>query len=144
MTRVRKKNKVKIIIGISIVVLLVVILIVVLVRKGKTKEPDDTIEENNIVYELPDTKYSNMTVSNIQMEYLKNNNETMVSMQINNTTARKVVNEHLKVLLLNENGEVLRNTETYIAELGVNEQYVISVILKGDLTSTTQILLQEK
>lgn len=34
-------------------------------------------------------------------------------------------------------------TETYIQSLNPNDEYNISVILKGDLTSTTQIRLQE-
>ena len=85
-----------------------------------------------------------MTVNNVQMEYLKQNNETMVSMTINNTTNRKVVNERVTALLLNESGEVLDKMNTFIDSLDINEQYNISVIFKGDLTSTTQIVLQEQ
>lgn len=144
--RRRKNNNKKVIILIAIViaVVLIVVLIASLVNKSKKPTDDSQNEEQNIVRDLPDTKYSDMTVNNVQMEYLKQNNETMVSMTINNTTNRKVVNERVTVLLLNESGEVLDKMNTFIDSLDINEQYNISLIFKGDLTSTTQIVLQEQ
>ena len=144
--RRRKNNNKKVIILIAIViaVVLIVVLIASLVNKSKKPTDDSQNEEQNIVRDLPDTKYSDMTVNNVQMEYLKQNNETMVSMTINNTTNRKVVNERVTVLLLNESGEVLDKMNTFIDSLDINEQYNISVIFKGDVTSTTQIVLQEQ
>lgn len=144
--RRRKNNNKKVIISIAIViaVVLIVVLIASLVNKSKKPTDDSQNEEQNIVRDLPDTKYSDMTVNNVQMEYLKQNNETMVSMTINNTTNRKVVNERVTALLLNESGEVLDKMNTFIDSLDINEQYNISVIFKGDLTSTTQIVLQEQ
>lgn len=144
--RRRKNNNKKVIILIAIViaVVLIVVLIASLVNKSKKPTDDSQNEEQNIVRDLPDTKYSDMTVNNVQMEYLKQNNETMVSMTINNTTNRKVVNERVTALLLNESGEVLDKMNTFIDSLDINEQYNISVIFKGDLTSTTQIVLQEQ
>lgn len=144
--RRRKNNNKKVIILIAIViaVVLIVVLIASLVNKSKKPTDDSQNEEQNIVRDLPDTKYSDMTVNNVQMEYLKQNNETMVSMTINNTTNRKVVNERVTALLLNESGEVLDKMNTFIDSLDINEQYNITVIFKGDLTSTTQIVLQEQ
>ena len=144
--RRRKNNNKKVIILIAVViaVVLIVVLIASLVNKSKKPTDDSQNEEQNIVRDLPDTKYSDMTVNNVQMEYLKQNNETMVSMTINNTTNRKVVNERVTALLLNESGEVLDKMNTFIDSLDINEQYNISVIFKGDLTSTTQILLNEQ
>ncbi len=144
--RRRKNNNKKVIILIAVViaVVLIVVLIASLVNKSKKPTDDSQNEEQNIVRDLPDTKYSDMTVNNVQMEYLKQNNETMVSMTINNTTNRKVVNERVTALLLNESGEVLDKMNTFIDSLDINEQYNISVIFKGDLTSTTQIVLQEQ
>ena len=144
--RRRKNNNKKVIILIAVViaVVLIVVLIASLVNKSKKPTDDSQNEEQNIVRDLPDTKYSDMTVNNVQMEYLKQNNETMVSMTINNTTNRKVVNERVTALLLNESGEVLDKMNTFIDSLDINEQYNISVIFKGDLTSTTHIVLQEQ
>ena len=142
--RKNKNKKVIILIAVVIAVVLIVVLIASLVNKSKKPTDDSQNEEQNIVRDLPDTKYSDMTVNNVQMEYLKQNNETMVSMTINNTTNRKVVNERVTALLLNESGEVLDKMNTFIDSLDINEQYNISVIFKGDLTSTTQIVLQEQ
>lgn len=144
--RRRKKNnkKVIIILAIIIAVIIAIVLIVNVVKRSKKPNEDVPNDEQNIVRELPDTKYSDMTVNNVQMEYLKENNETMVSMTINNTTKRNVVNERLTALLLNEDGEVLNSINTFIDSLAINDQYNISVIFKGDLTSTTQIVLQEQ
>ena len=84
-----------------------------------------------------------MKVTDVEMEYLKNNNETMVSMIINNTTENTVDKESLTAMLLDKDGNTLGQTRTYIEHLAPGEQYSISVILKGDLTATTQILLQK-
>lgn len=144
--RRRKSNNKKLIIIVAIIIaiILAIVLIVSLVNKKKKPQEDISGEEQNIVRELPDTKYSDMTVNNVQMEYLKDNDETMVSMTINNTTNRSIENERLTALLLNEDGEVLNSINTFIDSLDINEQYNISVIFKGDLTSTTQIVLQEQ
>ena len=78
------------------------------------------------------------------MEYLKNNNETMVTMSIYNTTSNKVKDENLDAILIGPDGNVLGKIQTFIKKLDVNEQYDISVVLKGDLTSAQQIKLEKK
>ena len=85
-----------------------------------------------------------MQVKNIRMEYLKNNNETMVTMSIYNTTSNKVKDENLDAILIGPDGNVLGKIQTFIKKLDVNEQYDISVVLKGDLTSAQQIKLEKK
>ena len=85
-----------------------------------------------------------MQVKNIRMEYLKNNNETMVTMSIYNTTSNKVKDENLDAILIGPDGNVLGKIQTFIKKLDVNEQYDISVVLKGDLTSAQQINLEKK
>ena len=46
--------------------------------------------------------------------------------------------------MVNADGEVLGQIETYIDKLAPGEQINVSVILQGDLTSTVAIKLQEK
>ena len=141
MRKVRKGKKMLIILFIAIVIVAAIFIIKGIVDKkqGET-QPDDVSQ----VIALPETTYSNMEVRNIEMEYLKDNDETMVTMEIHNTTSDSVVNEDLDAILIGANGNVLGQIQTYIQELKPEEQYDISVILKGDLTATTQIKLVEK
>lgn len=145
----RKVKKGKIIgLGVAIVVILIaVILIVKFINKdtdnGKDGTSGEQQKQESTVYDLPDVTYSDMQVTNIEMEYLKDNNETMVSMMINNTTQTQVENETLTAYLIDANGQTVGQTKTYIASLAPGEQYSISVILKGNLTTTTQIKLQK-
>ena len=141
----RKLRKGKVILTIvSLVVLIAAIVAVVWFAKDRENStPSENPEQNVEVFDLPDVTYSDMEVTNIEMEYLKNNNETMVSMIINNTTENTVEKESLTAVLLDKDGNTLGETRTYIEHLAPGEQYSISVILKGDLTATTQIRLQK-
>lgn len=142
MRKIRKGKKMLMILLIAIVVIIAAVFII----KGiVNKEPETpTTEETPQVISLPETTYSNMEVKNIEMEYLKNNNETMVTMEIHNTTTKSVSKENLDAILIGPDENVLGQIQTYIKELNPGEQYDISVILKGDLTATTQIKLVKK
>lgn len=145
-TRKIKKGKL-ILVGIAIVAVIAIIVAIIVAVKnsdnGGKKGEDKKTQEEAVVYDLPDITYSEMEVTNIEMEYLKDNNETMVSMIINNTTENTVAQETLTAYLINKDGETLGQTRTYIDSLEPGQQYSISVILKGDLTATTQIKLQK-
>lgn len=142
MKKVRKGKKMLIIALIAIVVVIAIILIVVQVRKNT--KPSTPTEEDNQVIALPKTTYSGMEVSNIYMEYLKDNNETMITMTVTNTTSQKVEKEVFNTILIGENENVLGQMGyTTISNLEVGEQHNISVIYKGDLTGTKQIKLEK-
>ncbi len=141
MKKMKKGKKLLLIAIIVLVVVLLVVLITNIVKKNNTpKEP----ENKDQVITLPETVYSEMQVTNIQMEYLKDQDKTKVSMIINNTSQRKAENENLDAILIGPNENVLGSMETWIDELDIGEQYKMEVILKGDLTATTQIKLVEK
>ena len=143
-----KKGKIAVV-GVGIVILVAIIIAIVLISKnsdggfGGTKKPEENKKEETVIYDLPDITYSDMQVTNIEMEYLKENNETMVSMVINNTTEVAVAQETLTAYLIDGAENVLGQTRTYIESLNPGEQYSISVVLKGDLTATKQIKLQK-
>ena len=142
MKKVRKGKKMLITTLIAIVVVIAIILIVVQVRKNT--KPSVPTEEDNQVIALPKTTYSGMEVSNIYMEYLKDNNETMITMTVTNTTSQKVEREVFNTILIGENENVLGQMGyTTISNLDVGEQHNISVIYKGDLTGTKQIKLEK-
>ena len=146
MKKMRKGKKMLLILIIAIVVAIVALLVVKLVTKPK--EPTTLPHEEPIVL-LPETTYSDMQVKNISMQLLKGNasdgsDETMVSMEIHNTTQNKVEDDYLTAILIGPDENVLGEMPTWIQLLDVGEQYKISVVLKGDLTATTQIKLVEK
>lgn len=142
MRKIRKGKKMLIIFLIAVVVIIAAIFIV---KNIVNKEPETPVtEELPQVIQLPETTYSNMEVKNIEMEYLKNNNETMVTMEIHNTTKNSVSKENLDAILIGPDENVIGQIQTYIQKLEPGEQYDISVILKGDLTATTQIKLVKK
>lgn len=148
MSEKRKLKKGKIAV-LAIIALIVIIVGIVLIMKNNSgdgsisKKPEEDTQEKTVVYDLPDITYSDMQVTNIEMEYLKENNETMVSMVINNTTEVPVAQETLTAYLIDKSENVLGETKTYIESLNPGQQYSISVVLKGDLTATTQIKLQK-
>ena len=138
----RKKNKKKLLLLAVTLVLIIAVIVIINVNKDKTKT--ETPSDTNPVYDFPDTSYSNMEVKYVQMEYLKNMNQTMVSFQINNTTTATIENENVNVLFINDNGEVLGTMTTLINKLAPGEETAVSVIYKGDITGTTVIKLEKE
>lgn len=143
MKKVRKGKKILIVILIAIIVIVAAAIIITKIVKKNTEKPTTQVEEQQVI-QLPETTYSDMEVKNIHMEYLKDNNETMITMSIYNTTSSKVEDENLNAILIGPDDNVLGQLPTYIDKLDANEQYDISVIFKGDLTSTKQIKLEKK
>lgn len=139
----RKKNKKKLLL-LVVTLLLIIAVIVIIINVNKDKTKKETPSDTNPVYDLPDTSYSNMEVKYVQMEYLKNMNQTMVSFQINNTTTTTIENENVNVLFINDNGEVLGTMTTLINKLAPGEETAVSVIYKGDITGTTVIKLEKE
>lgn len=127
-------------IGAIIIIIIVIAIIVINVNKEKTPNvPDDGQE----VYQLQDTTYNGLEITNVMMEYLPNNNETMITFQINNVSTQKVEQEQVQTLLVNGNGEIIGKILTLISSLDVGKQQNSSVVLKGDLTSTTQMKIEK-
>ena len=149
MSERRKLKKGKIaVVAIAVVAIIAIIVVVLIVKNnnggtGLIKKPLKDTQDKTVVYDLPETTYSDMQVTNIEMEYLVDNNETMVSMVINNTTETPVMQETLTAYLIDKSDNTIGQTRTYIESLNPGEQYSISVVLKGDLTATTQIKLQK-
>ena len=144
MKKVRKGKKMLITTLIAIIaIVLIIVLIVVNVNKKKNNNTTNNGDEQQVIM-LPDTTYSDMEVSNVYMEYLKDEDKTMVSLSINNTTDQKVEDERLEAILIGADENVLGSMETWIQSLDVGEQYHISVILNGDLTATQLIKLEKK
>ncbi len=141
--KVRKGKKMLGIILIAIIAIIILVVAIVLIVRNVNNNEETTGEEQQSVIPLPDTTYSDMEVSNIYMEYLDDQDQTMVSMSILNTTQTAVENESLNAILVGADGEVLGQMQTWIQSLGVGEQYDISVILNGNLTGTQSIQLQK-
>lgn len=143
MRKMRKAKK-KLIIIFIVIVIIATVLIAVIRNINKKKNEQNQQNEQQTVISLPDTTYSNMEVKDVYMEYLKNEDKTMVSMSILNTTTKKVENEKLNAILVDADGNVLGQMPTWIQSLNVGEQYDISVILNGNLTATQSIKLEKK
>ena len=142
MKKVRKGKKIIGMISIAVIVLIIVIVAIVLIVRNAGKNEENTVSEQQTAIPLPDTTYSGMEVTDVYMEYLDDQDQTMVSMSILNTTQNAVENESLNAILVGADGEVLGQMQTWIQSLGVGEQYDISVILNGNLTGTQSIQLQ--
>ena len=142
MRKTRKGKKIIGMILIAVIVLIIVIVAIVLIVKNAGKNGENTVSEQQTAIPLPDTTYSGMEVTDVYMEYLDDQDQTMVSMSILNTTQNAVENESLNAILVGADGEVLGQMQTWIQSLGVGEQYDISVILNGNLTGTQSIQLQ--
>ena len=144
MKKIRKGKKMLISL-IAIVAIIVVVFAIVAITKAVKKNKENQSQEGQeTAISLPDTTYSDMEVKNIYMEYLKDNNETMITMTVTNTTSQKVEKEVFNTILIGDKENVLGQMGyTTISNLDVGEQHNISVIYKGDLTGTKQIKLEK-
>ena len=141
MRKARKGKKMLGILLIAIIAIIIVVVAIILIVR-KVSENQTPEEPQQTVVALPDTTYKSMEVTDVSMEYLDSQDQTMVSMSILNTTNTPVENESLNAILVGADGEVLGQMQTWIQSLAVGEQYDISVILNGNLTGTQAIQLQ--
>ena len=145
MKKVRKGKKMLITMIIAIIAIILAVVIIVNVVKKKQETPGSETEEQQQIFELPETKTeSGMDVQKISMEYLKNNDQTMVTMRITNTTGQKVKEENFKAILIDGSDNVLGSMPTGTSgDLDVGEQCEVTVIYSGDLTATQRIKLEK-
>ena len=148
MKKIRKGQKKILIILLAIILLVIAtVLIVKLVNKEPQTPSGEEIEYEPII-QLPSITYSGMEVRNIQVKLLRDNDdgkgETVLSMEIHNTTTEKVENEKFTAILLGPNEEILGQMPTSITKLDVGEQFNTQVVLDGDLTAVKQIKLVER
>ena len=145
MKKVRKGKKMLIAMIIAVIAIIAAIIIIVNIVKKKPETPGQGTEEQQQIFELPETKTeSGMDVQKISMEYLKNNNQTMVTMRITNTTGKKVQEENFKAILIDGSDNVLGSMPTGTSvDLNVGEQCEVTVIYSGDLTATQRIKLEK-
>ena len=142
MKKVRKGKKI-LISAIVIFIAIIVLVVVLVVNKSKNKNENQTPTETDTVISLPDTTYSDMEVSNISMEYLADQDKTMVSLSKLNTTNENVSNEKLNAILIGSDENVLGQMRTGTnTDLEVGQQCEISVIYKGNMTATQRIKLE--
>ena len=142
------KNKINIkkVLLLILIVVVVIIGAILIINKwvGEPEKPVDPDEQSPII-ELPNTTYSEMEVKNIHMEYLKDNDETVVRFDILNTTSEKVENQKFTTVLIGPDDEVLAEMPfTPIQDLDVGQQHALEVIFDGDVTATKQIKLIQK
>jgi len=135
-------KKLLMVILIAIAIIVAVTLIVTKVINKKTEQPG---EEQTPIIQLPETTYSEMQVKNIQIEYLEEQNKSVLRFDILNTTDEKVESQHFTAILIGANEEILAEMPyVYIQSLDVGQQHALEVIYAGDVTATTQIKLVEK
>ena len=145
MKKVRKGKKMLITMIIAIIAIIIAVVIIVNINKKKPETPGTGTEEQQQVFELPETKTdSGMDVQKISMEYLKDNDQTMVTMRITNTTDHKVAEENFRAILIDGSDNVLASMPTGTSvDLEVGEQCEVTVIYSGDLTATQRITLEK-
>ena len=143
MKKVRKGKKM-LITFIAIIIAIVVIITIVVVNKNKKSKKEDSTQEEEQVVSLPETTTeSGMDAQKIYMEYLKDQDRTMVTMRIINNTSKKVADEEFNAILIDGDENVLGQMRTGTnTDLDVGEECEISVIYKGNMTATQRIKLE--
>ena len=144
----RKKQVKKLLFIIALIIILIISVVIFVINKNKKDEDDNKPEiDTEIEYSgitLPDTEYSGMSVNNIVMEYLENDNRTTVKMSIINSSGKKIEKTSVLANLKDSNGNVLGSLPVYIKTIENGEQQIYTIVLKGDLRSTTQIELAKQ
>lgn len=148
MSRVRKGKKrldlIKTIIIIAIIIIALVVLVIKVISKNKANGNDNVIDSQNIEeFNLPDTEYNSMEVTNVEMAYLVESNETNITMTIYNTTSESIEKRAVTATLLDPSGEQIGETTTWIETLGPGEEVNLSIVLQGDRTATSEIRLTD-
>lgn len=141
------KNKINIkkVLLLILIVVVVVVGAIFLINKFVDQPETPELPEESPIIELPDTTYSDMEVKNIHMEYLKDNDQTVVRFDILNTTSKEVENQKFTTVLIGPDDEVLAEMPfTHIQDLAVGQQHALEVIFEGDVTATKQIKLIQK
>ena len=144
MKKVRKGKKMLISLIIAIIAIVVAIVIIVNVVNKNKKGPDTNVQEEDQIVTLPETTTeSGMDAENISMQYLKENDQTMITMRITNNTSAKVADEEFNAILIGPDENVLGQLRTGTnTDLDVGEECEISVIYRGDMTATQRIKLE--
>ena len=136
MKKVRKGKKMLITFMVAVVVLIIAIIIIVNVTKNKkNNKPSDE--------ELPETTTeAGLEAQNISMEYLADNDQTMITMRVINNTSAKVPDEEFNAILIDGDDNVLGQLRTGTnTDLDVGEECEISVIYRGDMRATKRVKL---
>lgn len=140
----RREGKKRLLLITLVAIIAIILLVVIIVKIVNTKEPEKPVDKEQLVYELPDTTYNDMDVINVIMEYLKDNNETSISLQIFNKTEVMVENESVEIVWINANGETVTQMPVLIEKIEPRQAQNFEFIAKGDLTTTAQIKIQKK
>ena len=93
--------------------------------------------------ELPETTTeAGLEAQNISMEYLADNDQTMITMRVINNTSAKVPDEEFNAILIDGDDNVLGQLRTGTnTDLDVGEECEISVIYRGDMRATKRVKL---
>ena len=142
MKKVRKGKKM--LITMLIVVILIIVAIFAIVKVvNKNKKGSDVSQEEQVISLPETTTNSGMDAQRISMEYLKDQDRTMVTMRIINNTSDTVADEEFNAILIDGDENILGQMRTGTnTSLGVGEECEISVIYKGDMTATQRIKLE--
>ena len=140
----KKLNIKKLLLILLILAVLIGAAILIILNVGQ-EEPEKPVEQPEPIIQLPETTYSNMQVTNIQMQYRKDQNKTVLSFDIFNTTDKKVEEQIFETVLIGQDDEIIgRMSYVHIQSLAVGKQHAFEVIYSGDVTATKQIKLIEK
>ena len=140
--RMEPKKKMMIV-GVGVLFLLIILFVILtIINKNQEEAPAEPIAVGDKIL-LADTTYEGMKVTDIQLSYLTQNNETLVTLEIQNSTSDAVENESLNAILKDGSGNELSRTTTFIKSLPAGESYRINVVLKGDLSNTKSVELKK-
>ena len=143
MKKVRKGKKILVTLIMIIVVIIAATIITQIVKHNKKESTADNQQEDQIVSLPETTTASGMDAQNIYMEYLKDQDRTMITMRITNNTSKKITDEEFNAILIGSNENVLGQMRTGTnTDLNFGEQCEISVIYKGNMTDTQRIKLE--
>ena len=145
MKKVRKGKKMLITLFVTIILIIVAAVVITNVVKNKNKKSTAENKQEQQVVSLPETTTaSGLDAKNIYMEYLQDQDRTMITMRITNTTDQKVAEENFRAILIDANDNILGSMPTGTSvDLDVGEQCEVTVIYSGDLTATQRIKLEK-
>lgn len=147
MRRAKKYRKIKLILLGAIVIAVVIAIIASIVNLVKNKKTENqnnpsTETEQTRVYQLSDTTYNGLEVTNIQLKYLALNGQTEVKMTIKNSTNEEFNSQFVRIYCYDSNDVELTVTACMLPDMTIDEEVNISSVISGDFTSIKRVELK--
>ncbi len=134
-----KRKQVSISVKSILIVIAVVALIITAIVLIVNKVKDNGIDKNAFT----DSEYQSLEVTNIEANYDEATNKTKLSFVLKNPTSKKLENQFIDIILMNDKEQQLAGIQLKIESLESKGEKAITSTLSGDGSQITKAKAQK-